>query len=107
MKICTHLLPHKCANTMTIRKCNIFIDKRYTVDSLLFVGYQFSWVQRNHESKCSTNYKFSIGFECRDLQNHEIKNIQENASFPPQSTKMNESTVHVVYIEFQLKQIKE
>ena len=29
-----------------------------TVDSLLFVGYQFSWfswVQVNHEFKCSTN----------------------------------------------------
>lgn len=36
----------------------------YTVDSLLFEGYQFLWnslVQVNHEFKYSTNWKFAIG----------------------------------------------
>ena len=33
-----------------------------TVDSLIFDGYQFLWVQANHEIKCSKNNKFSIGF---------------------------------------------
>ena len=41
-----------------------------TVDSVVFVGYQFSLVQVNREFKCSTNIIFSIGFVYRDWQNH-------------------------------------
>ena len=38
----------------------------------------------NHEFKCSTNYKVSIGFAARDTKS----NIQETASFP-QSLKID------------------
>ena len=47
-----------------VYKANLFMFQMNTVDSLLFVGYQFLWfslVQVNHEIKYSTNDKFSIG----------------------------------------------
>ena len=61
-----------------------------TVDSLLFVGYQFSWISRvqlNHEIKCSTNDKFSYGLYA-DNGKTTKSNIYEHVSFP-QSTKIS------------------
>lgn len=38
-----------------------------TVDSLLFVTYQFSLIEKKkHDFKCSTIHKFFRGFRCRD-----------------------------------------
>ena len=44
--------------------CLHHMQIKHTVDSLLFVGYQFSWISRvksNQHIKCSTNNNFSIG----------------------------------------------
>ena len=60
----------------------------YTVDSL-FIGYKFSWiswVQVNHEFKCSMNSKFSIGL-CADFGRTTNLNVHESVCFV-QSTKI-------------------
>ena len=64
---------------------NIYI----TVDSLLFVGYQFSWISwvpGNHEFKYSTNCKFSKGIYAYFVKTAKL-NTHEYASFP-QTTKI-------------------
>ena len=61
----------------------------YTVDSLLFFGYQFPWIsweQVNHEIKCSTNDKLSVGLYV-DFDRTTKLNIHEHVSFP-QSSKI-------------------
>ena len=60
-----------------------------TVDSLIFVGYQFSWIsweQGNHEFKCSTKYKFSKGMHANFSKTTNL-NILEYVRFS-QSTKI-------------------
>ena len=79
--------------------CDIYTEHSYTmhiisidtVDSLLFVGYQFpwisnSWVQVNQEIKYSTNYIFSLRVY-EDFCKTTKSNIHENTSFQ-QSTKI-------------------
>lgn len=56
------------------------------VDSLIFVGYWFSWEQWNHEFKCSTKYRFSK-VTYADFAKTMNSNINEYASFP-ESTKI-------------------
>ena len=48
----------------------------YTVDSILFVRYQFSWIsweQVNHEFKYQTYCNFSVDLFLKKWRNHEIK----------------------------------
>ena len=61
----------------------------HAVDSLLFVGYQFSWiwwVQENHEFRCLMNNAFSKGMNANCAKTTNL-NIHEYASFL-QSTKI-------------------
>ena len=56
-----------------------------TVDSLLFVIYQFLWIASNHEIKISMNifpriYTYEVN-SCRDLQIY-MHCIHENKIFP-------------------------
>ena len=72
-----------CCLVLAKAPCLKVVILTYTVDSLIFVGYQFSWiswVQGGHEFKSLTIYKFPKGIYADFFETMKL-NI-EYASFP-------------------------
>jgi hypothetical protein len=75
--ICKTTIQKNCIMNFCIANFQDHISiKRYTVDSLLFVGYKFSWIsweQANHEFKYQTYCNFSVDLLLKKWRNHKIK----------------------------------
>ena len=78
-----------------------------TVDSLLFVGYQFSWislVQANHEVRCSTNDKFYKDLyadfgKTTKLNIHEYVSFHESTKIGTHENKLIHSSSLIDYFQ--------